>query len=164
MFVFILIMKIQKLQTLNLTQFKGIIPDNKSDSIASEKLTSASITDAYGKAQVDLQRVPEDYNAIEKIIDKIIKPKGMKISYHYGDDSIECGRPIAEYTDLNNDDLRIKCLRDKDGFLNKIYTLNQHNNEVKIYNQYGILQTHYNITDMKSLKEYKYHPDDIHNF
>lgn len=123
---------------------------------------------AIGRAQVAMQNkrlsFGQDDSRVKEIINEIVKDRGMKVGRHCGDNHIIIGKPIEGFTNLYSDDMRAKCIRTKDGFIDEIYILDNLKKDIFVYKPDGTLKKHFTSIDMKSLFEYKYHPESIHRY
>lgn len=127
---------------------------------------SSSCHDTYGRAMVAMQgaKKPKTKEEVAALVNKIIENTGMQIGRHINDKHIHIGRPVEGFKNLCYDDMRAKCLRDNDGFVDSIYLLDNKTGDVKIYDAEANLKKHFTQSDMKALKEYKYTVDELHNY
>lgn len=120
----------------------------------------------YGKAMLNMKAgkaKPQTSEEIANLLNKIFEEEGMFVSRQFGN-SLHIGRPVEGFKKLYYDDVRAKCIKDENGFVTEIYTLDNRNNDVKIYNADGELKKHFFQEDMNALKEYKYNAEEIHAF
>lgn len=131
-----------------------------SDSTAG--LSSAIHNCSIGQAQINIQK---QFDKATGIISTLIKPE-QKINRNYlnnGIRHIQIGEPIEGFKDLYNPTKHITCHYDESKTLKDICIQDINTNEVHIYNSNGELLKHFTKEDKEALKEYKYHPEAIHN-
>ncbi len=123
---------------------------------------------AIGRAQVAMQNrilsSRQDDSRVKEIINEIVKDRGMKVGRYFNDNHISIGKPIEGFSNLYSDDMRAKCIRTPDGFIDEIYLIDNLKKDVFVYKPDGTLKKHFTSIDMKSLFEYKYHPENIHRY
>lgn len=106
---------------------------------------------------------PKTPEEISNLLNKIFEDEGMVVSRQHGQ-SLYIGRPVEGFRKLYYDDVRAKYLKDENGLVKEIYTLDNRNNEVNVYNADGELKKYFSQEDMNALSEYKYNAKDIHSF
>ena len=123
-------------------------------------------SEAYGRAMVSMQgsKKPQKQEELAEIITEIICGSDMQIARIVNDSHIRIGRPVEGFKELFYDDMRAKCIRDENGFISSIYTLDMQTGEVNVYDSNANLKKRYTPQEMKALKEYKYTVDELHNF
>ena len=129
--------------------------------------SSSSCLESMGRAKVAIDKVsnavPESKEDVMKLIENILKSKGMVLDNYASEKWIMGGRAIPECKGLCHDDIRGKCIRDENGFLKKIFMINTHNREVHIYDSNGSVLKHFTPDEMSALYEYKYYPNSFHS-
>ena len=121
-----------------------------------------------GKAQLALQKATQlgakTDAEIDVILCKIAKEHEMVLGRHVGDNHIVIGKPFEGFPNLCDEKMRARCLRNAQGFLDEVYVSDVLNKDVFVYDAKGVLKKHFTGEDMKALKEYKYHPREIHAY
>lgn len=158
--------------TKAIIELSSKVASNISEEVASSNtsIIQKSATECLenmGRAQVSLSKlspsVPETSEEVMELAAKIIEGRGMKVHKFACERAIRGGRAIQGFDDLCQDDIRGKCLRDKDGFLKKILMMDKNTNEVTVYDPRGKIIRHYTPDEMNALHEYKYSPDQFHS-
>lgn len=121
-----------------------------------------------GKVQVALQKnmnfAPKTDAEIDVILQKIAQQHNLHLGRHIGDSHITIGKPVEGFSNLCQETMRAKCVRNAQGYLDEIYLSDNLKKDVYIYNANGILKKHFLPDEMDALKEYKYHPEAFHSY
>lgn len=133
-----------------------------------KKIDEASLNclESIGRAQVSFARnilTPQSEEEVMSLVAKILKQKDMVLHQYASEKYIRGGRKIDDFEDLIYDDIRGKCVRNNDGFLNKILFVNKNDNTVEVYDSNGVMFKQYDSLDMEAMHQYKYFPEMIHS-
>ena len=135
--------------------------------VTSVEASASECFGSWGKAQVAMQNKviakPHSEEQVKEIVNKIAEEQGLHVGRYVSENRISLGRPIDGFKNLYRDDMRVKCIRNSDGFLDEIYVLDNASREVFVYNPEGSVIKHFSSDDMRALKEYKYSPEAFHS-
>ncbi len=135
----------------------------KLPNVQSIETEASACQSVMGQAQIAMQMKQSDAK-IDEIINEIVKSRGMKIGRHNGDNHITIGRPVDGFKNLYQDEMRAKCTRDADGFLDEIYIVDNNKKDIYVYKPDGVLKKYFSPDEMNALFDYKYHPEEIHKY
>ena len=127
---------------------------------------------AFGRAAVNMQnpKAGAAEGDLFALLNSIAQEQGYTV-YRFFEKNADgicarakAGDAISGWKNLYNEKLDIACYRNNNGELNAIYTLDSNTKEVNVYDKNGELIKTYTPEEMKSLFEYKYHPESLHGY
>ena len=138
----------------------------------SSKSNSSQWYGSFGRTIVNMQYnvQEEDSDAIRKLVDTVAENYGYRV-YRFlkGNGKTlpyraKAGDKIPNRSDLFNEKLNISCYTDENKKALLIFVLDKNSKAVDVYDAKGENIKSYSPSDMQALFEYKYRPEQIHNY
>lgn len=132
--------------------------------------TFGAASTSYGRALVNLQDLGNDENLIYQCKNIVVTFLPNDVNIHRANLNLnkgiirfKAGEEYEGFKGLYKDDYHICGYLNNKGKPKNIYILNNKTNEIDVIDLEDSSHRHYNSDEVKSLKEYKYHPESIHS-